>query len=187
VSAGRTLAAAGVAALLLDAGCARLVTRDPETIAKLDDGAWRIQTLPASDAPVTPLPFRARPEVVEALGSPPDDLGVPKALYAVDPLLADHRREMASQAHARHAAGAGTIVFGAVFAGLAAAGLAIGAHNADSSDPDTRSSARQTIIWSSILAPLALGEVVGGIVLAASRSDPRPLQSYFRETYSAPR
>jgi hypothetical protein len=181
----RSVGAVCVVALLADAGCSRLVTRDPATVARLDDSAWRIQTTPA--APVTPLPFRARPEVAEALRSPPDDLGVPVELYAVDPLLGDHRREMASQARARHSAATGIIVFGVVFGALSATGLVLGAHDLHSSDSTTHDQAAQTIFWSSVLGAFSLGEIVAGVVLAATRSDPRALQSYFRETYSEPR
>jgi hypothetical protein len=221
--------------------CARLVTLDPQTVARRNDAAWTIYARPAppppasappsppaptsaaltpaaatteapasapsaaandapandapaaappplaaADAPVAPLPFRDRPEVREALLSPPDALGIPAALYAVDPLLLDHRREMDSQAHARHTAGAATIVGGVLFAGLAGLGIALGAKDLHNSNPDIANNATQTLFWGSFLGALSLSEIVAGIVMTAKSSDPRPLQSYYRETYGAP-
>jgi hypothetical protein len=135
-------------------------------------------------AAVAPLTFRARPEVQNALLTPPDELGIPTGLYAVDPLLADHRREMESQAHSRRAVGGGTIAFGAVFAGLAGLAIGVGAANVHSPDPQQSSAAEQSIAWGSVLAALSLAQIIAGIALTASDSDPRPLERYYRETYT---
>jgi hypothetical protein len=167
-------------------------------VAQLNDGTWKIAKAPPAtapttataapaDAPVAPLPFGERPEVQEALRSPPDALGVPTALYALDPLLMDYQRERASQLSARRSVGAGSIVFGALFGALAAAGIAFGAHDADSSNQQQSSSGSQTLFWSSALAALSLGEIIAGVAYCASSPDPRPLQTYYRETYAEPR
>jgi hypothetical protein len=142
----------------------------------------------AADAPVAaPLPFRLRPAVQQALHSPLDALGIPTSLYAVDPLLSAHRREMASQASARQAVGTGSIVFGVLTAGFSAWAISFGLSNVNSSNSRVSNSASQVLVYGSALAALSIGEIIGGIAVAASDSDPGSLQRYFRETYADPR
>ncbi|MDB4982245.1 MAG: hypothetical protein JWM82_2997 [Myxococcales bacterium] len=186
----------GAVATLLASGCARLVTLDPVTVSKRNDETWTVRSEPKVAAPVDaagappvpqvvqPLPFARRPEVTEALRSPPDDQGIPSSLYAVDPLLSAHRRERESQTRARHQVGAGIIVSGLFTGGLSAWALASGASYGD--DPRTQSYAGQLIADGVILGVLSLSELIGGIVLAASSSDAGPLHHYYRETYAAP-
>ena len=182
-----TVAVAVVAALCLPAGgCARLVTVPPAEVGRLNAPAWTIGQAPA---PVTPIgvpevPFRARPEVQQALHSAPDEYGIPSGLYAVDPLLLAHRRELASEASARHSVAAGTIVFGLICGGIAAGAIAIGASQVNSSNMQTQNSASQAVFWGALTGLLGFGELVAGTVMALSGSDPRPLQSYYRETYT---
>jgi hypothetical protein len=192
-----------VVATLLANGCARLVTLDPANVSKLNDEAWTVRAepklaaaeVPAAEVPaavdaapapavVQPLPFARRPEVREALLSAPDDQGVPARLYALDPLLSAHRREMESQARARHQVAAGIIVSGVISGGLSAWALASGAAYGD--DPRSQNYAAQLIADGVIFGALSLSEIVGGIVLAASSSDAGPLHHYYRETYATP-
>lgn len=181
---------------LLASGCARLVTLDPEIVSKRNDETWTVRSEPKVPAPVDataepavvplvqPLPFAQRLEVREALGSAPDDQGVPSGLYALDPLLSAHRREMETQARARHQVGAGIIVSGLLTGGLSAWALASGSAYGD--DPRTQNYAGQLIADGVILGVLSLSELIGGIVLAASSSDGGPLHHYYRETYATP-
>jgi hypothetical protein len=181
-------------AALLGVGCARLVTVDPASVSKLNDETWNIRSVPrpaaaALDAAtvVQPLPFARRAEVARALRAPPDALGIPADLYAVDPLLSSHRREMESQASARHQVGAGLIVSSLVVGGLSAWAVAWGSAHTGSADPQTASSASQLFADGVILGAVSVGELIAGIALAASSSDAAPLQRYYRETYVAPR
>jgi hypothetical protein len=190
-----SVAVAVAAALCLPAGgCARLVTVPPAEVARLDAPAWTFRQAPAPAAEeppaVTPIggppqvPFRARPEVEQALHSALDEYGIPSGLYAVDPLLVAHRRELTSEASSRHAVAAGTIVFGLICSGLAAAAIAYAAPRGNSSDTQTQNSASQLAVSGAIFGLLGFGELVAGTVMAFSGSDPRPLQSYYRETYT---
>jgi hypothetical protein len=183
-------------ATLFASGCARLVTLDPAIVSKRNDEAWTVRSEPKLPAPVDataapevvplmqPLPFAQRPEVMEALRSAPDDQGVPSHLYALDPLLSVHRREMESQARARHQVGAGIIVSGLFTGALSAWALASGSSYGD--DPRTQNYAGQLIADGVILGVLSLSELIGGIVLAASSADAGPLHHYYRETYATP-
>jgi hypothetical protein len=184
----------GVVAVLLASGCARLVTLDPASVSKRNDETWTVRAQPKVPVDATaagavaqvvePLPFAQRPEVMAALRSAPDDEGVPSGLYAVDPLLSAHRREMASQARARHQVGAGIIVSGALSAGLSAWALAAGSSYGD--DPRTQNYANQLLVDGVIFGVLSLSELIGGIVLATSSADAGPLHHYYRETYATP-
>jgi hypothetical protein len=150
------------------------------------EGSTPAATPPAPDI-VIPLPFRDRPEIQEAMRSPADSLRVPTGLYALDPLLTAHRREMDSQASARHAVGAGSIVFGVISGGIAAWAISVGNANVNSSNSQTSDAASRALVYGWILAVLSAGEIIAGVATAASGSDPTPLQSYYRETYAAPR
>jgi hypothetical protein len=180
-------------ATLLASGCARLVTLDPAIVSKRNDETWSVRSEPKGapvdaavvPAVVQPLPFARRREVTEALRSAPDALGVPARLYAVDPLLSAHRREMESQASARHQVGAGLLVSGLIFTGLSAWAIAWGSSHAN--DPKTQNDSAQLVADGVILGALSLGEIIGGIALAASGSDAGPLRHYYRETYETPR
>jgi hypothetical protein len=186
----------GAVATLLASGCARLVTLDPAIVSQRNDETWTVRSEPKVPVPVeaaaapaaaqvvAPLPFSRRPEVVEALRSAPDDQGIPSGLYALDPLLSAHRREMEAQAKARHQVGAGIIVSGLFTAGLSAWALASGLSYGD--DPRTQNYSSQLIADGVILGVLSLSEVIGGIVLAASSADAGPLHHYHRETYPTP-
>jgi hypothetical protein len=180
----------GCTVALLASGCARLVTLDPAIVSKRNDETWSVRAAPgaatATEAPqiVQPLPFTRRPEVMQALRSAPDDRGIPSNLYAVDPLLSAHRRETESQARARHQVGAGLLVSGLVFTGLSTWAIAWGSTHAN--DPKTQNDATQLIADGVFLGALSLGELIGGIMLAASGSDAGPLQHYYRETYVSP-
>ena len=114
----------------------------------------------------------------------PDEYGIPRELYAVDPLLSAHRREMESEAHARHSAAVGIIVFGLICSGLAAGVIAIGERQINSPDMQTQNSATQAVLWGGLAGALAFGEVIAGTIMALSGESPRPLQSYYRETYT---
>lgn len=178
------------ALFLLTGGCARIVTVPPAEVGQLDDPAWTVRQTPTGVTPIGGAPavsFQARPEVQQAIHSAPDEYGIPSGLYAVDPLLAAHRRELQSEAHARHAAAAGTIVFGLICGGLAAGAIAIGERQINSPDMQTQSSAAQAVLWGGLAGALALGEVIAGTIMAFSGESPRPLQSYYRETYTDPR
>jgi hypothetical protein len=178
-------------------GCARHVTLDPESVASRNVSDWTIRAVPsativagdgtaaAASVPITPLPFRQRPEVAAALATPPDAFGVPEGLYAADPLLSDHRKEMASQASARRSVGVGLTIFGLVFGGLAVWGFSEGQARLDSSNDQIRQSGNQLVASAVIVGALSLGEIVAGTVLMLSSSDPAALQRYYRETYAA--
>lgn len=149
--------------------------------------ATAVIAAPTASPPVEPLPFRKRPAVLKALQSPADGLGVPEDLYAVDPLLAAHRREMESQASARHSVAGGTIVLGLLCGAIAYWAISVGASHQNDPNESSRNSAGQAIFWGVLTGALGLGEIIGGIAVAASSSDPTPLQTYYRETYLAPR
>jgi hypothetical protein len=206
----RVIAAWGGVAALLQLGCARLVVLSPQEVAARNDAAWTVRARPSAaaspaDAPaeaptrasfgeappaatvvappiVAPLPFGRRPEVDRARASRPDSFGVPADLYAVDPLLAAHRKEMESQASSRHAVGGGTIVFGLVCAGIGVWATSVGTSNQGSSDQQS-----QATISGVTLIGLSIGAIIGGTILALTSSDPTPLQRYYRETYAQPR
>lgn len=176
-----------VIAALSSTGCARLVTVDRETIARRADPTWKIRKNPEAGAtteqaslslPPTLVPFHARPEVAQALRSRPDGYGIPTDLYLVDPLLAAHKREMSSEASARHLAGTGVIVLG-ILAG-ALAGFNFWYASSHSDNPK----ASQLYLWSGVSGVLALGCLVSGIAVAARGSDSHLLENYYRETYS---
>ena len=177
----RTTAAALVAALA-HVGCARHVTLDPQSVATRNANDWTIRSSPS--APIAPLPYRERAEVRGALATAPDSLGVPEGLYAVDPLLSDHRKEMASQASARRSVGIGLTIFGLVFGGLAVWGFQLSQSRLDSSDENDRRAGSQLVVSSTIVGVLSLGEIIAGMVMMLSSSDPTPLQRYYRETYA---
>jgi hypothetical protein len=182
-----------VASLLAGGGCARLVTVDPEMVPKLNDPGWKMRNVPAAPPsgsttaavqPIQPLPFRSRPEVAQALRSRPDSSGIPVDLYRVDPLLATQRKEIESQAGARHLAGGGTIFFGVAFGALGAWGISEGNEETKSSNPDTKTSGEQLTAESVILTAFAAGFIIAGIALLASGSpDDGQLRAYYRETY----
>ena len=138
---------------------------------------------PTGALPVTPLPFRHRPEVVAALSSPPDSLGIPAALYTVDPLLTDFRRDMAAQTSARRLVGTGSVVLGALSVAAGTLAFSVGSKRLDSTDDDVKSSASNLIVWGAIGQALGLGFLVAGVANLASSSDAGPLQRYYRETY----
>ncbi len=210
---GRGAAVACMAAMVLG-GCARHVTLDRETIAQRNGATWAIRQAPSPQAlPVQPVsasgpdtaavegatasrpiaseasgggavPFRNRPDVAAALRSPPDSFGIPVELYKVDPLLTAHRREIESQASARHWAGAGTIALGLVALGASAFALAMAAKYSDSANSGQRDAAAQTAGSGVACGLLGIGTLVGGIVMAAGSSNRAPLQTYYRETYA---
>lgn len=175
-----------VIAVLSSTGCARLVTVDRESVARRADPTWTIRKDPvshtttegASPSPTATLvPFQARPEVAQALRSRPDGYGIPVDLYKVDPLLAAHRHEMASEASARYAAGTGMIVLGVLAGALAGFDLWYASSHTDNAR------ASQLYFWGGASGVLALGCLLGGIAAAARGSDSHPLQNYYSETY----
>ncbi len=185
----------GAAAMLVASGCARLVTLDPAMVSKLNDETWTVRTVPrhaatdATEVPpvgqvVHPLPFAQRPEVLEALRAAPDNQGIPSSLYALDPLLSAHRREMETQASARHRVGAGVIASGLLTGALSAWVLTSGHRYLQ--DPRTENYGAELVTDGVILGMASLSEIIAGIVLEASRSDAGPLQHYYRETYVTP-
>jgi hypothetical protein len=191
----RATALVAILAMVMPSACARLVTAEPETVARRNS-AWLLRSTPApasappaetaaptAPSPVTPLPFRHRPEVVAALSSPPDSLGIPEALYTVDPLLADFRRDMAAQTSARRLVGTGTVVLGALSAAFGALALSVGSKRLDSRDDSVKSSGNSLIFDGAVLGALGLGYLVAGVANLASSSDAAPLQRYYRETY----
>ncbi len=199
-SASRGVAACAVG-IVLGSGCARLVVKDPAAIERASDRAWTVDATPPTAAappsaatpsapavgaaPVTPLlPFAKRPEVRQALQTPVDGHQVPSGLYALDPLLAAHRAELESRQRARRSAGGGTILLGLVLGGVAAWAISAGASRKDSPDPGVRSSATQALFWGSLGAALGAGQLVAGAAMFLSSPDPRPLRSYYRETYA---
>jgi hypothetical protein len=184
-----------VVGLLLTAeGCARIVTISPTDVGHFDDTAWKVRQAPGTDSEVpkvvspivgaAEVSFRARPEVQQALQTPPDEFGIPSGLYAVDPLLRAHRGEFESETSARHSVAAGTIVFGLVCAGIAAVVIGLDAPKVNSTDMQTQSSASQAVFWGALTGVLSLGEIAAGTVMAFSGSDPRSLQGYYRESYT---
>ncbi|HEY4186845.1 MAG TPA: hypothetical protein VGP07_17350 [Polyangia bacterium] len=171
---------------------AETVTRAPDatapslagvTATPARSGVVPSATVPLVAAPVEPLPFRQRPLIAQALQSAPDDLGVPVQLYTVDPLLAAHRREMESQASARHAVAGGSIVLGLVLGAVAVWAISVGESHQNDPNPDSRSSASQAVVYGGLSGLLGVGEIIAGIAVAASSSDATPLQTYYRETY----
>jgi hypothetical protein len=180
----RSIVTAGMAALLLSSGCARHVTKSPETVARLNDGAWTIRRRPpAPPTPVAPLPLRQRPEVQLALRSKEDALGIPRDLSTIDPLLSAYRRDMDAQASARAKVGTGVLVLGLICGGVAGWSLSYALDNSDSFDAQTREAAARLSFWGTALAILAAGEIAAGVTLLARSSNDAPLRSYYRETY----
>jgi hypothetical protein len=106
--------------------------------------------------------------------------------YAADPLLSDHRKEMASQASARGAVGVGLTIFGLAFGALAVWGFNEGKTRLDSSNDQIKESGSQMVASATIVGALSLGEIIAGMVLLLTSSDPAGLQRYYRETYTAP-
>jgi hypothetical protein len=204
-SAARPSALVALVAALVTAGsgCARLVTLSPKEVAASNDATWKIRAAPTSasapsdapsgapaDAPspvtpigAAPIAMRDRPDVRQALGSPPDSLGIPSSLYAADPILTAHRNEMRLEASGRNQAGAGLIVFGLVCGAVSVWALSVGVNGSDAADQSTRDSAAQAAAYGSIGAVLSLTEIIVGTVLLFLSPNSGPLQSYYRETY----
>ena len=187
----RKLVAIGAFASIVSSGCARLVTVNRDEAAFRNDLAWRLQGSPkppgepaVTVVPIGAPPWRNEPEIQAALRSNPDRYGVPVDLYAVDNLLLAHRSEMDSQASARHSTAAGSVVMGLVFGGLGMLEIAI-----ESSNPNEANHTHigDGVFWGTLTLGLSAGFVVAGIIIAATGSDPRPLQRYYRETYVDPR
>ena len=143
----------------------------------------------ASASPLPPVepvvPFRERPEVVLALRSPPDAFGVPTELYALDPLLGAHRRELVARTESSRAT-ANTLVHprgrprgrvgGELVGGLYSAARA--------TDPDQASARRFLFFsWATILDVSAVIYAGAGLSLRSEAADPSALRRHFHETY----
>lgn len=196
-STSRPFALVACVAALVTAGsgCARLVTLSPEQVNFNNEASWKLPAPPPAAAvspPVTPIglpspAMRDRPDIRQALGSPPDSFGIPTALYAVDPILLAHRNEMRVEASARNQAAAGIIAFGLVIGGISAWAISANLKNSNSTDQSTRDSASQGVFYGGVAALLSFGEIVAGVVLLATSPNSAQLTSYYRETYTAPR
>jgi hypothetical protein len=188
-----------LALAMAGSGCARLVTLSPLEVAANNDGAWKIQNEPAVGAsggplgdpppPVipiatAPIPMRERPEAQQALRSPPDSLGIPADLYAADPILTAHRNEMRAEASARNHVGAGLVILGLAFGAYSAWAISAGLKDDNSSDQHTQTTGTQLVTSGSVIAFLALGEVIAGIVMIATSPSATALTGYFQETYA---
>ncbi|HTB61100.1 MAG TPA: hypothetical protein VLC06_24695 [Polyangia bacterium] len=180
---------------MVGSGCARLVTLNPLEVAASNDAAWKIRNEPAVDPlgnrpqPVTPIgaapiPMRERPEVQQALRSPPDSLGIPGDLYAADPILTAHRNEMRAEESARNHVGAGIVLLGLAFGAYSAWAISTGLKDGDSPDQDRQTSGAQLVASGSIITILALGEVIAGVVMIATSPSTTPLTGYYQETYT---
>ena len=184
---------------IFGSGCARFVTLNPLEVAASNDAAWKIRNEPAVDPagdpangparPVTPIgagpiPMRERPDVQQALRSPPDALGVPRELYAADPILTAHRNEMRAEASARNQVGAGIVVLGLAFGAYSAWAVSTGVKKGNSSDPNTQNSGAQLVASGSVVGIFALGEIIAGAVMIATSPSATPLTSYYQETYT---
>lgn len=160
----------------------------PEATPPSPDPVAAAPVTPSIVAPATrPLLFREQPNVELALRSPRDSFGVPTALYEIDPLLAAHRKELQSQTSARRSVASGTIVAGVLFGAVSAWALSVGLSRSNSPDSGVRDSADRAIFWGGFAGLLSLGQIVGGVALAATSSNPTWLERYYRETYSDPR
>jgi hypothetical protein len=179
-----------LAMVMVGSGCARLVTLNPLEVAASNDAAWKIRNEPAVDPrPVTPIgagpiPMRERPEVQQALRSPPDALGIPRDLYAADPILTAHRNEMRAEASARNQVGAGIVVLGLAFGAYSAWAVPTGVKKGDSPDQNTQSSGAQLVASGSVLGIFALAEIIAGAVMIATSPSATPLTCYYQETYT---
>jgi hypothetical protein len=185
-----------VAALVTaGSGCARLVTLSPEEVNFNNETSWKLPAPPptaAGSLPVTPIglqspAMRDRPDIRQALGSPPDSFGIPTALYAVDPILLAHRNEMREEASARNRSAAGIIALGLVLGGISAWAISANLRYSNSTDQSTQNSASEGVFFGGVAALLSLGEIVAGVVLLATSPNSAQLTSYYRETYTDPR
>ena len=187
---------AGVLVLaMVGSGCARIVTLNPLEVAASNDADWKIRNEPAVDPlanpprPVTPIgaapiPMRERPEVQQALRSPPDYLGIPRDLYAADPILIAHRNEMRAEESARDQVGAGIVVLGLAFVAYSAWAISTGLNDGNSLDQHTQTTGAQLIVSGSVIGIFALGEVIAGIVMMTTSPSATALTSYYQETYT---
>jgi hypothetical protein len=143
----------------------------------------------AAPAPTPPPPIRLNVSPA-ALQSPPDKYGIPRQLYAEDPILGQYAEVLHARAASRRAAGGGSIALACVSAGLAAVLFWRGEVNAQAADDARRNGQTVTndpssiqFAFGAIEAGFALGFLVYGV--AAMFSDPSAdgLQRYYRETY----
>ena len=141
---------------------------------------------PPSVAPIVaaPIPMRARPEVQQALRSPPDALGIPTELYGADPILTAHRNDMRAEASARNQVGAGLVILGLAFGAYSAWAISTGEKDGNSLDQNTQKTGAQLAASGSILGIFALGELIAGIVMIATSPSSTSLTGYYQETYT---
>lgn len=167
-------------------GAAKSPTAPVVPLAAASDGgaAGAIVPLPATSTPVL-VAHRSRPEIAAAMETKPDGLGIPAGLYAVDPLLTAHRKEMDSQMRARRMAGAGAIALGLVAGSLAVVNYELGKDAAASPDKDRRDTAGTSYVLAVVAAALGLGGLVTGTALMIAGPDSTPIDTYYRETYAS--
>lgn len=191
-----TASVAGLLAVAMaTSSCARLVTLSPKEAAANNDIGWKVRSAPPPEPspPVTPIgsaapiAIRDRPDVRQALTSPPDSLGIPTALYEADPILTAHRNEMRAESHARAQVSTGLIIMGLAFGALSAWFISKGVNETSSPDQNMRNAGSQIVFWGSLTGAISLGEIIAGTVMACTSPNPTPLTVYYRETYGESR
>jgi hypothetical protein len=160
-----------------------MVDSSNERVSPAAAGVVSVATASVQPAPVGGPRLRDRPSVVAALGSPPDKFGIPADLYGIDPLLVAHRREMESQASARHSAGGGLLVSGLLSVAVSAWALSTASRYSDSSNQSQRDAAGQAGFSGALCGILGLGSMIAGITLLGGSSNSAPIRTYYQETY----